>query len=206
MMDILEAIQSRQSIREYDASVTISKEEIQTMLQEAHQAPSSWNLQPWRFVVIQDPDIKKQLKPHVLFNVSQLETSSFLVLILNDLKRYELFPVLNDLELKAGLITPEQSEARLAKAEQAKATRTLESLDREGLLDCGIVAQNLMLVAKGHGYDSCPMGGFNRDGFMEILQLDTTRYKPVLLMSIGKAKGTMKKSLRLPLESVITFK
>jgi nitroreductase len=204
-MNVIEAIKTRQSIKEYDPTVSISKEEILTMLEEAHQAPSSWNLQPWRFVVIQSPEVKSQLKPHVLFNVSQLETSSFLVLILNDLKRYDLFPVLNDLELQAGLVTPEQSVARLAKAEQAKATRTPESLDREGLLDCGIVAQNLMLVAKGHGYDSCPMGGFNRDGFMDVLQLDKYRYKPVLLISIGKAIKKPAKSLRLPLENIITI-
>lgn len=115
-MNVIEAIKTRQSIKEYDPKVTISKEEILTMLEEAHQAPSSWNLQPWRFVVIQSQDMRAQLKPHVLFNGSQLETSSFLVLILNDLKRYDLFPVLNDLELKAGLVTPEQSVARLAKA------------------------------------------------------------------------------------------
>jgi nitroreductase len=205
-MNVIEAIKTRQSIKEYDPSIVISKAEIMTMLEEAHQAPSSWNLQPWRFVVIQSPDIKVQLKPHVLFNVSQLETSSFLVLILNDLKRYDLFPLLNDLELKAGLVTPEQSVARLAKVEQAKATRTPESLEREGLLDCGIVAQNLMLVAKGHGYDSCPMGGFNRDGFMDVLQLDKVRYKPVLLISIGKALKRPSKSLRLPIDAIVNVK
>ncbi len=205
-MNVLDAIQSRQSIREYDANVTISKEEIMTMLQEAGRAPSSWNLQPWRFVVIQDPAIKAQLKPYVYFNVPQLETSSFLVLILNDLKRYDLFPILNDLELKAGYVNAEQAQARQAKADQAKTTRTLESLDREGLLDCGIVAQNLMLVAKGHGYDSCPMGGFDRDNFMKILELDTNRYKPVVLISIGKAKGALRPSLRFPTDAITIFK
>ena len=205
-MNVLEAIQQRQSIREYDAIYKISQEEILTILNEAGRAPSSWNLQPWRFVVIQDETIKAQLKPHVYFNVPQLETSSFLVLILNDLHRYDLFPILNDLELKAGYVTPEQASVRLEKANQSKATRTLESLDREGLLDCGIVAQNLMLVAKGHGLDSCPMGGFNRDAFMEVLQLDTKRYKPVLLISIGKGKGPLRPSLRLPTETITFFK
>lgn len=205
-MTILDAIHTRQSIREYDPSFKLSHDDIMTLLTEAGRAPSSWNLQPWRFVVIQDEAIKTQLKPHVYFNIPQLETSSLLVLILNDLQRYDLFPVLNDLELKAGYVNEEQAKARQAKADQAKATRSVESLDREGLLDCGIVAQNLMLVAKGHGLDSCPMGGFNRDAFMQILELDTQRYKPVLLISIGKAKGTIRPSLRLPTESITIFK
>jgi nitroreductase len=205
-MTVLQAIQSRQSIREYDPSFKVSQDDIVTLLTEAGRAPSSWNLQPWRFVVIQDEAIKLSLKPHVYFNVPQLETSSFLVLILNDLQRYDLFPILNDLELKAGYVTPEQAAVRQEKANQSKATRTVESLDREGLLDCGIVAQNLMLAAKGHGLDSCPMGGFNRDAFMDILQLDTKRYKPVVLISIGKAKGDLRPSLRFPTEAITIFK
>ncbi|MGQ0518439.1 nitroreductase family protein, partial [Bacillus sp. D-CC] len=47
-----DVIRGRRSIRSYDPSVTISDEEIKELLEEAMLAPSSSNLNPWRFMVI----------------------------------------------------------------------------------------------------------------------------------------------------------
>lgn len=205
-MDAIQAILSRQSIREYDPQVKIDEATLLKMLTEASSAPSSWNLQPWRFVLIQNPALKAKLRPYVLFNTPQLDTASALVLILNDLDRYALFPVMNKMELDAGFITEEHYKVRNQKAEQARATRSKESLDREGLLDCGLVAQNLMIIARAYGYDSCPMGGFDRDNFMKVLELDTNRYKPVVLISIGKRAKDAKQTLRFPINTITTIK
>ena len=205
-MDAIQAILSRQSIREYDPQVKIDEATLLKMLTEASSAPSSWNLQPWRFVLIQNPALKAKLRPYVLFNTPQLDTASALVLILNDLDRYALFPVMNKMELDAGFITEEHYKVRNQKAEQARATRSKEFLDREGLLDCGLVAQNLMIVARAYGYDSCPMGGFDRDNFMKVLEIDTNRYKPVVLISIGKRAKDAKQTLRFPIHTITTIK
>ncbi|MFZ9781964.1 MAG: nitroreductase family protein [Bacilli bacterium] len=205
-MDAIQAILSRQSIREYDPQVKIDEATLLKMLTEASSAPSSWNLQPWRFVVIQNPELKAKLRPYVLFNTPQLDTASALILILNDLDRYALFPVMNKMELDAGFITEEHYKVRNQKAEQARATRSKESLDREGLLDCGLVAQNLMIIARAYGYDSCPMGGFDRDNFMKVLEIDTNRYKPVVLISIGKRAKDAKQTLRFPIHTITTIK
>ena len=205
-MDTIQAILTRQSIREYDPRVKIDEATLLKMLTEASSAPSSWNLQPWRFVVIQNPELKAKLRPYVLFNTPQLDTASALVLILNDLDRYALFPVMNKMELDAGFITEEHYKVRNQKAEQARATRSKESLDREGLLDCGLVAQNLMIIARAYGYDSCPMGGFDRDNFMKVLEIDTNRYKPVVLISIGKRAKDAKQTLRFPINTITTIK
>lgn len=208
VMDTLEAVLSRQSVREYDSSIKIDQVTLMTILEQASSAPSSWNLQPWRFVVITDATLKQTLRPFVLFNTPQLDTSAALILILNDLDRYALFPIMNQMELDAGFITKEHFQVRQQKAEQARATRTKESLAREGLLDCGLVTQNLMIVARAHGYDTCPMGGFDRDQFMTVLDLDKNRYQPVVLLSIGKklTGKTDRKTLRLPIETITTIK
>lgn len=205
-MNTLDAISKRQSIREYDPSFKLSKEEIMNMLTLATNAPSSWNLQPWRFVIIQDPALKETLKPYVLFNTPQLQTSSALILVLNDLHRYDMFHVINKQDLDAGYITTHQFETRKTKAEQAKQTRTKESLSREGLFDCGLVTQNIMTIASDMGLDTCPMGGFDRDQFMNVLQLDKDRYLPVVLLSIGKASVKPNQSLRLPIDLITDFR
>jgi nitroreductase len=205
-MHTLEAINRRQSIREYDPLFKLSKDEILSILSLAAKAPSSWNLQPWRFVIIQDPTLKETLKPFVLFNTPQLLTSSALILVLNDLHRYDMFHVINQQDLDAGYINTHQFETRKTKAEQAKQTRTKEALAREGLFDCGLVTQNIMTIASDKGLDTCPMGGFDREQFMNVLQLDKDRYLPVVLLSIGKAAVKPNQSLRLPIELITDFR
>jgi nitroreductase len=205
-METKQAILTRQSIREYDPNFKIDEATLLQLLQEASTAPSSWNLQPWRFVLIQQPEMKAKLRPFVYSNTTQLDTSSALILVLNDLDRYAMYPILNQIDLDAGLITQDHFKIRQQKAEQARATRSKESLDREGLLDCGIVAQNIMILARGYGFDTCPMGGFDRDQFMSILGMDNTRYKPVVLISIGKRVKDAKKSFRFPIKTITTIK
>ena len=205
-METKQAILTRQSIREYDPNFKIDEATLLQLLQEASTAPSSWNLQPWRFVLIQQPEMKAKLRPYVYSNTTQLDTSSALILVLNDLDRYAMYPILNQMDLDAGLITQDHFKIRQQKAEQARATRSKESLDREGLLDCGLVAQNIMILARGYGFDTCPMGGFDRDQFMTILGMDNTRYKPVVLISIGKRAKDIKQSFRFPIKTITTIK
>jgi nitroreductase len=205
-MNVKDAVLTRQSIRQYDPTVTIPLTTINEMLELASRAPSSWNLQPWRFVVITSPEMKEALKPCVMFNTTQLATSSAMILMLQDWKRYDLFPMLNEIELKAGYITQEQFQSRQLKAEQAKGTISRENLERTGLLECGLIAQNFMLIAREYGYDTCPMGGFDRPNTMKVLGLDTERYSPVVLISLGKRKSTQKTSLRFPLDEITTYK
>jgi nitroreductase len=205
-MTIKEAVNRRQSVRQYQPNQPIDPSIIKEILTVATRAPSSWNLQPWRFVVIQSEELKQLLRPYVLFNTPQLDTSGALILVLNDLKRYALFPIINQQDLDAGYVTHEQFLQRQLKADQAQATRTKESLAREGLFDCGLVSSHIMLVAQSYGLDSCAMGGFDRDNFMNVLHLDTDRYQPVVLLSLGVAQQLPKPSLRLPIDKIVEFK
>ena len=66
----------------YDETHKISHEEMLTMIQEATTAPSSVNMQPWRFVVVESEAGKEKLKPLIRFNTRQNETSSAMLLIL----------------------------------------------------------------------------------------------------------------------------
>jgi nitroreductase len=59
-MDIDRCIQTRRSVRKY-LSKKISWEKLKEILDSARYAPSSGNLQNWRFVVVQDPDLKKRI-------------------------------------------------------------------------------------------------------------------------------------------------
>jgi len=88
--DFSEITFGRKSVRGYDETYKISHEEMLEMIQEATTAPSSVNMQPWRFVVVESDEQKANLKPLIRFNTRQNDTSSAMVLIFGDMACYEL--------------------------------------------------------------------------------------------------------------------
>ena len=59
-MNVLDAIKTRRSVRKYKP-VSIPDEDLKKILEAAQLAPSAGNKQPWKFVVVRDEDLKKQL-------------------------------------------------------------------------------------------------------------------------------------------------
>ncbi|MNZ80518.1 putative NAD(P)H nitroreductase YodC [compost metagenome] len=74
------------------------------------------------------------------------------------------------------------------------------------LIDGGLVSMQLMLAARAHGYDTCPMGGYEKDQIAEAFGLDKERYVPVMLISIGKAADSGYQSVRLPIDRIAQWK
>lgn len=68
------------------------------------------------------------------------------------------------------------------------------------MLDAGLVSMQLMLVARAHGYDTNPVGGYEKDQIAEVFGLDKERYVPVMLLTIGKAASEGYTSYRMPAE------
>ena len=79
--DFSDIVYNRRSIRKFDTSVKIPREEMLEILDKTVTAPSSVNMQPWRFVVVDSEEGKDKLKPFVSYNGVQNETSSAMVLI-----------------------------------------------------------------------------------------------------------------------------
>jgi len=202
----MDQILNRRSIRVYDENVKISREEMNQILTEAMLAPSSRNQQPWRFIVVDTKLGKEKLGLAMPYNLNQLNTSAAMIVVFQDLQKYKLAEVMLDQQLQAGMITQADKEKNLKMINDLIPTLKPESLEREGLIDCGLVAMQLMIVARFHGYDTCPIGGFERDKINDALDYDKSRFKPVMIVSIGKAKDAGKKTLRLPLEHTITYR
>lgn len=81
-MDVLEAIKSRRSIREYKDQ-DIPKEELDKILESAVQAPSAGNLQPWFFIVVKNPEMRHLLAKAALDQV-WMEKAPALVVVCAD--------------------------------------------------------------------------------------------------------------------------
>ena len=84
--DFKTIVLNRRSIREYDPTIKISQEEMKQILEDATRAPSSVNLQPWRFVVVSSEEGKEKLRPFMRFNTKQNDTSSAMILLFGDME------------------------------------------------------------------------------------------------------------------------
>jgi len=195
----------RRSIRKYDPTIKISKEEMKNMLEEATRAPSSMNMQPWRFIVVESNEAKEKLRPVLYGNMLQLDTSAAMICIFTDLKKFEFAEKIFDLAIEQGLMPEEVREKQLRNIANMVPTLSEEGIEKGGLIDSGLVAMQLMHVAREHGYDTCPIGGFRHDQIAHALGLDHTRYKPVFILSIGKAAEVGYPSVRLDVEDVTTW-
>ncbi|MBY9079906.1 nitroreductase family protein [Paenibacillus sp. HN-1] len=204
--DFTQVVAGRRSIRKYDPSVKISKEEMTQILEESTLAPSSVNMQPWRFLVIESPEGKAKLAPLARFNQTQVETSAAVIAIFGDMNNFDYAEEIYGAAVERGLMPLEVKEKQLASFSKYFSVMPPEVTRETVLIDGGLVSMQLMLVARAHGYDTNPIGGFERDQIAEAFGLDKDRYVPVMLLSVGKAADEGYASVRLPVDRVAEWK
>lgn len=194
---------SRRSVRKYDSSFVISDQEIRELLETATKAPSSSNMQPWRFLVITDSEIKQKLVP-IAFNQSQVGEASAIVIVLADLEMYKLSEQIYGAAVSAGYMTKEVADNFAANSTKMYSSLPAERLQSLVAFDTGLVSMQLMLAARAKGYDTVPMGGYNRDQLKAMFEIGD-RYMPTLMLPIGKAAAPGHPTTRLPLDEITFF-
>ena len=201
-----EIVYGRKSVRLYDEDYKIPKEEMLNMIDKAITAPSSVNMQPWRFVVIESDEMKEKLKPLIRFNTRQNDTSSAMVVIFGDMLCYENAEEIYDSAVEMGKMPKEVRDEQLAAIVPYYEGFSKGKMREVITIDSSLAAMQFMLVAREHGYETNPIGGFERDEVTELVGLDNSRYLPVMIISIGKAVEEGYESVRLPADKITTFK
>ena len=204
--DFSSVVFGRKSVRVYDETVKISHEEMLEMIQETTTAPSSVNMQPWRFVVVESEEAKAKLKPLIRFNTRQNDTSSAMVMIFGDMNCYEYGEEIYDQAVAEGKMPAEVRDQQLAAILPYYQNFTREQMNDVVKFDASLAAMQFMLVARSHGYETNPIGGFEADQLAEAFDLDKERYVPVMILSVGKAAEEGYESVRLAPEKITTFK
>ncbi|WP_017379104.1 nitroreductase family protein [Paenisporosarcina sp. TG-14] len=204
--DFNEIVTGRRSIRNYDPTVKISRQEMTEILTKATLAPSSVNLQPWRFVVIDSPQGKATLAPLAKFNQTQVETSAAVIAVFADMNSLDYADEIYGQAVAEGHMSAEVRDMQLPAIKGLISTMTPEQLKDMNLIDAGLVSMQLMLAARAYGYDTNPIGGYEKDKIAEAFDMDKERYYPVMLISMGKAKDMGYQSVRLPIDSITEWK
>ncbi|WP_150271435.1 nitroreductase family protein [Paenibacillus tepidiphilus] len=198
--DFNEIVYGRRSIKTYDPSVKISKEEMTQILEEASTAPSSINMQPWRFLVIDSEEGKQKLAPLSRFNKEKVLQASAVVAIFADMNNFDYAEEIYGKAVELGYMPQEVKEYQLNAFKPLYSQISEAAMRDIILLDAGLVSMQLMLVARAHGYDTNPIGGYEKDQIAEAYGLDKNRYLPVMLLTVGKAASEGFTSYRLPVD------
>ncbi|WP_151736982.1 nitroreductase family protein ['Paenibacillus yunnanensis' Narsing Rao et al. 2020] len=198
--DFNEIVYGRRSIKTYDPSVKISREEMTQILEEASTAPSSINMQPWRFLVIDSEEGKQKLAPLSRFNKEKVLQASAVIAIFGDKNNFDYAEEIYGKAVELGYMPQEVKEYQLNAFKPLYSQISDEDMRDIMLLDAGLVSMQLMLVARAHGYDTNPIGGYEKDQIAEAFGLEKDRYLPVMLLTIGKAASEGFTSYRLPVD------
>lgn len=189
--DFADVMFNRHSVREFDTSVKIDRDEIQEMISEATSAPSACNLQSWHFVVIDNPEAKAKLKSAAMpFNYPQVDTASALVFIAGDTQSHGVYRDVWQKVYDRGDITKEKLDQIFNTFLPLYEKASPEFLTLDATLDGAIVGMQLMLLARAHGYEANPFSGYNFKTVISSIGLDPKRFVPVMCVAIGKPDAT----------------
>jgi nitroreductase len=195
-MDTITAIETRRSIKNYDPSHKITEAETHKLLSLAMLSPTAFNIQHWRFLVVQDPALRQQIR-EVAWNQAQVTDASLLIVICADLKAWAKHPD------RYWLNAPKPVQDALVPAISAYYKDNELAQRDECHRSCGIAAQTLMLAAKAMGYDSCPMDGFDFKETARLINLPADHLISMFVV-IGKSiKDSWQRPGQLPMDEVV---
>lgn len=178
-MNVSQAITERRSVKSYDPQHQMSQEEIDQLLSLAMLSPTAFNIQHWRFVVVTDTALRKQIR-EVSWNQAQVTDASLLIILTADLNAWEKNPE------RYWANAPKPVQDYLVPAITQYYQDKPQIQRDEAMRSCGMAAQTIMLAAKELGYDTCPMDGFDFDEVAKLINLPSDHI-PVMFVVVGKA-------------------
>lgn len=196
-MNTTDAVYKRRAVKHFDPNHSLTKEEEETLLHATIQAPTSFNIQHWRFVIFRDPELRAKIRKEFGNDQAQITDASLLVLFTADVKAWEKNPgrywanaPKEVSDLLVNWIAPFHEGRDWLQRDEAQRS-------------IGMAMQTLMLAAQDLGYDSCPMIGFDIDRVAELVNLPDDHIMGPMV-AIGKGtKDPWPKPGQLPLEDLV---
>jgi len=175
--NFLQLVKQRQSQRNY-ADKPVEKEKIERCLEAARLAPSACNAQPWKFVVVDDVELKNKIA----------DTTANKLLPLNHWTKQA--PVHVVLVLEKPNFTSKIGEM----------VRDKKFI----LMDVGIAAEHFCLQAAEEGLGTCMIGWFNEKKVKEMLNIPKSK-RAMLVISVGYPEGKHREKMRKPMNEIVSY-
>jgi nitroreductase len=180
-MEFPDLARTRRSVHQY-ADAAIDDETLSAVFEDVRHTPSSFNLQPWEFLVVRGDDLKRLRS--VAYGQEHVTDAAAAVVVLGTLDPSDHADrVTADLLEKGYLPDEAAAEARLDTVD-GLADADAETRRVWTVQSCSLAAMSLMYAAWDRGIASCPMGGFDADALRSEFGVPDD-YDPVLLVTLG---------------------
>ncbi|QLK86823.1 NAD(P)H-dependent oxidoreductase [Staphylococcus sp. 17KM0847] len=212
---LLDTFNYRFASKRFDSNKKIADKDFETILETGRLSPSSLGLEPWQFLVVQDPDVRQALKPISWGAQGQLDTASHFVIIL---ARKNVRPETDYVQQHLRQVKHMSEEMVSAMVEKTRNFQNdnlnLYTNDR-ALWDWAskqtyIPLGNMMTAAAFLGIDSCPIEGFQYEDVAQVLAdkgyLNTDEFWPSVMVAFGyRDVEPSRPKTRRPIEDVVQW-
>lgn len=194
---VLEAMNFRHATKEYDAKKKISDEDFNYILEAGSLSPSSLGSEPWKFIVIQNKELREKLLDVAPGAVLKLKTAShFVVIASRKGVRYDSEYLLNHMK-NVQFYPEEMIEAISTQYKHFQESRNIleneRSLNDWSAKQTYIALGNMLTAAAMIGIDSTPMEGFQDENIDAVLNeaglLEDGAYSVSVLAAFGYRKA-----------------
>ncbi len=191
-MEVIQAIKDRRSINFFETGREISDSQLKELFEIANLAPSSFNLQPWKVVVVRDAERKKILR-QCAFNQPKAEEASAVLIMVADPKAMEenIDRMLDSWE-KLGYMKADMRDTYKGMANNLYGQADSQQRRFFAVKNTSLFAMNLMLAAKGLGLETHPMDGFDEECIKKEFKIPADKIIPMLV-----AVGYLRKGVTL---------
>lgn len=193
------AAQTRRSVRDFKPD-PVDLDDVVRILKLGAMAPSAWNLQPWRFVIVTDPATKDSLQA-ASFGQKQVGQAPVVVALYAD-----MVDALTRVDDALHPAMPAEAKAMYkGNIMGAFARMTPAERDDWGKNQANIALGYLLLLFETHGYGTSPMLGFNPAQVREVLGLPDHAVIPALIAVGQAASGPAGPPHRFAFETLSRF-
>ena len=197
-MNVSEAIEARRSVKHYDPDHVMPETDLAELIRLTKLAPSSFNMQNYRILVVRDPEIRQQIRA-AAWDQPQVTDASVLFIMCADLTSHLADPA--DYWSHA----PEEVQNILGPMIKPFYEGNDTLIRDEAMRSAALAGMTLMLAAKDMGYDSCPMIGFDAAKVAELIHLPEN-YAIGFMIPVGKqSQPGWERGDRLSDENVVAY-
>jgi nitroreductase len=204
--DFMKAMDFRHACKIFDENKKIPAETLEFILETGRKSPSSFGMEPWKFLVIRNEELKAKIKPFC-WEQPQITTCSELVVILAKIDAVRPEGDYVPAMFKRREMPEELFEKYLAiyGSHLAHTMSSDENILAWTARQCYIALGNMMTAAAYVGVDSCPIEGFEKENVEKVLGLDTSEYQLAVIMPLGYRINPQSEQCRLAFDEVVEF-
>jgi len=214
--EILDAYQFRHATKEFDPDKKITDEDFRFILETGRLSPSSFGFEPWRFVVVQNTELREKIKNSSWGAYSKLPEASHFVIILARTKQDTIYnsEYLRDHLLNVSHFPEEHLDGFLSRVEEFQRDDFKLLDDDRHFYDWAckqtyVALGNMMTAAAQIGIDSCPIEGFNIEKMNQLLDaeglLEDGHFSISVMVAFGYRVKEPRPKTRKPFDDVVKW-